>query len=279
MNILSEYQKFCENEGIFLKVDNNVKSYDDTTLFCPAGMQQFKDKFIDKSYKGTIANVQSCIRLNDFDEIGDGTHFAYFNMLGLFSFRELSVKQTINLFLKFIKNLGLKIDYATIHPDKRDWKYYYPDYMPLKNDDDCKWTDGKIGGYCTEFYVDGIEIGNIVNPLGDCIDVGFGLERLDMLVNGKKQKSRIELLKECALKIIEAGFKPSNLKQGYVLRKILREIYKSGEVLDHQYFKDEIERQKIIKNRYEKLKNKNKDKTKEWWFDTHGIDLEEVNNK
>jgi len=279
MNILSEYQKFCENEGIFLKVDNNVKSYDDTTLFCPAGMQQFKDKFIEKSYKGIIANVQSCIRLNDFDEIGDGTHFAYFNMLGLFSFRELSVKQTINLFLKFIKNLGLKIDYATIHPDKRDWKYYYPDYMPLKNDDDCKWTDGKIGGYCTEFYVDGIEIGNIVNPLGDCIDVGFGLERLDMLVNGKKQKSRIELLKECALKIIEAGFKPSNLKQGYVLRKILREIYKSGEVLDHQYFKDEIERQKIIKNRYEKLKNKNKDKTKEWWFDTHGIDLEEVNNK
>ena len=50
-------------------MDDNVKSYDDTTLFCPAGMQQFKSKFKDLSYKGTISNIQSCLRLNDREDI------------------------------------------------------------------------------------------------------------------------------------------------------------------------------------------------------------------
>ena len=38
-------------------------------------------------------------------------------------------------------------------------------------------------------------IGEVFNPLGDCIDVGFGLERLEMVLNGLT-KSREETLKE-----------------------------------------------------------------------------------
>jgi len=60
-------------------METSVKSYDETTLFCPAGMQQFKSKFSDLNYKGTLSNIQPCIRLNDIDEIGDGTHLLYFN--------------------------------------------------------------------------------------------------------------------------------------------------------------------------------------------------------
>ncbi|WP_171898176.1 hypothetical protein [Rhizobium leguminosarum] len=33
-------------------------------------------------------------------------------------------------------------------------------------------------------YKHGVEIGNIVNPLGTCIDVGFCTERLDLVANG-----------------------------------------------------------------------------------------------
>jgi alanyl-tRNA synthetase len=35
-------------------MDDNVRSYDETTLFCPAGMQQFKPLFKDGTHKGTI---------------------------------------------------------------------------------------------------------------------------------------------------------------------------------------------------------------------------------
>ena len=96
MNIKEEYKSYCEENNINFKIDGNIKSYDETTLFCPAGMQQFKSFFKDENHKGTISNIQSCLRLNDIDEIGDGTHLLYFNMIGFFSFREWSVPQAID---------------------------------------------------------------------------------------------------------------------------------------------------------------------------------------
>ena len=67
-------------------MDDNVKSYDETTLFCPAGMQQFKSKFKDLNYTGTISNIQSCLRLNDLEEIGDGSHLLYFNKIFILTY-------------------------------------------------------------------------------------------------------------------------------------------------------------------------------------------------
>jgi hypothetical protein len=68
------------------------------------------------------------------------------------------------------------------------------------------------------------------------------------------------------VQIIESGYTPSNIKQGYVLRKILREIYKCGSTLDHEYFTDEIKRQEKILDKYNILKNKHVNKSKQWWL-------------
>lgn len=276
VDIRSAYYNFCISKNINFRNETSVASYDDTTLFCPAGMQQFKTKFNDKEYKGTIANIQPCIRLNDINEIGDGTHLLYFNMIGLFSFRELTVKDAIDFWMSFLIEINAKPDTITIHPDKfSEWSQYYREYnVDIRLDDDCKWSDGEIGGYCTEFYINNIEIGNIVNPLGDCIDVGFGLERLNLIVNGGDNTDKNSVLKETILKIIDSGFKPFNLKQGYVLRKLLRQLYKNGGDIEHEYFKDEILRQDKIIERYNKLKHRYQDKSKEWWYDTHGVDLD-----
>lgn len=281
MDIINIYKKHCHYYFIKFDIVDNVKPYNDSTLFCPAGMQQFKDKFTDIGYKNTIANLQPCIRMNDYDEIGDGTHFLYFNMIGLFSFREMTIKQAIRFWLEFLSKLGLTPDYVTVHSDREYWADYYNEFGITNiviDDENCTWTDGEIGGYCTEFFKNGIEIGNIVNPLDNCIDVGFGLERLEMLVNGVNH-TKEEILKNSAMKIINSGYYPSNTKQGYVLRKIIRAIYKSGSTLEHPYFQQEIDRQDRIIERYNRLKEQHKDKSKEWWFDTHGVDLDELNNK
>jgi len=239
-------------------------------------MQQFKSKFKDLEYKGTISNIQSCLRLNDIEEIGDGSHLLYFNMIGFFSFREWTVPQTIKYWIGFLNKIGINPDYITIHPDKPEWSEYYKDYdIEIRFDEGCIWSDGEIGGYCTEFYKDDIEIGNIVNPLGTCIDCGWGLERLEMGLTGKG-KSREETLKETVIKIIDSGFKPTYNKQGSLLRKLLRLCYLDNIIIDHQYYKDEIKRQQKIVIRYERLKDKNKDKSKEWWFNTHGIDIDTI---
>jgi len=277
-NITDLYRQFCENKRIYYQLDDNVRPYDNTTLFCPAGMQQFKQKF-KSDETGTQANIQSCIRLNDLEEIGDGTHFLYFDMVGLFSFRTMSIQTAVDFWMEFVEDvLEIKIDYVTIHPDKmEEWRSLYDNYdVEVRSEEECKWTDGDIGGYCTEFFKDDVEIGNIVNPLGTCIDAGFGLQRLDMFVNGPNEETREEILIQACEKLLHSGYYPSNKEQGYVFRKLLRELYRlSSEWTNEHYLKEKKRQDKVVENyNRNKDKSKFKDKSNEWWFDTMGIDID-----
>lgn len=249
MNIIALFEQYCATKGIEYNLEDKVSPYNDSTLFCPAGMQKHIQKFKDTSYKGTEANIQPCIRMNDFHEIGDMTHLLYFNMVGLFSFREYTVGDAIDFWMEFlVKYLNLRIDYVTIHPDRKEWASLYGkwlDKQQIRYTNECVWGDGDIGGYCTEFFINDIEIGNIVNPLGDCIDCGFGLERIDLIVNNRTINKKVTLINTAKM-IISSGYYPSNTKQGYVLRKILREIYKNGWSFDHEYFNSEVKNSRKI---------------------------------
>ncbi|NYT34978.1 alanine--tRNA ligase-related protein [Rhizobium sp. WYCCWR 11128] len=275
--LIQQYQHFCLSKGIdFIRIES-VRPHDATTLFCSAGMQQYKLLFSDPSHSGTVANSQACLRMGDLDEIGDGTHLLHFTMLGLFSFREMTVGNAIDFWLEFLGTLGLMPDHVTIHPDRLvEWTPLYGGCVPIAPDPECMWSDGSISGYCTEFYKDGIEIGNIVNPLGTCIDVGFGLERLDMIINGTPQDDALGTLCETVMTIVESGYRPGNKEQGYVLRKLLRRIHKMGGTLDHPFFTEEVERQKRLRAKYLRLRDRHSEMSPDWWFDTHGIDLSDI---
>ena len=277
-DIIKLYQDFCESKGIPFQLDDKVSPYDDSTLFCPAGMQQFKPLF-SSNETGTLANIQSCLRLNDLDEIGDGTHFLHFRMMGLFSFREMTLQTAVDFWMEFVEQvLCLNVEYVTIHPDKMvEWTHLYSEHdVEVREDDECIWTDGEIGGYCTEFYHDDVEIGNIVNTLGTCIDVGFGLERLDALTNGQREFTKEDILKDAVVKMLESGYYPSNKEQGYVLRKLLRELYFLSADWDNEHYLAEQVRQDKNVERYEreKTKKKNQGKSKEWYWDTLGVDVD-----
>lgn len=170
--------------------NHSVLSPDKTSLFCTSGMHHYKNQFKDKSYFSTFTNIQKVLRFNDLDEvlrIGEGNQYRHrliFHMVGLFGFREITLKQSIDFVLSFLSLLQIKPDYITIHQDKYDeWKEYYSEYdIPIVIDsENCTWSDGENTSYCTELFYKNIEIGNIVNPYGDCIDTGLGMERLIML--------------------------------------------------------------------------------------------------
>lgn len=274
MSINDIYFKHLEDYGLSYDYKESFLSYDESTLFCPAGMQQYKKQFNDENYTSeTVGNIQRCLRLNDLDSIGDGTHFGIFEMLGLFSFRHRTVEWTIDFWMDFLRKLNIRPDYVTVHPDTDWWRLYQKYGIEVKDDKECTWSDGEIGGYCTEFYKDGIEIGNIVNPLGTCIDCGFGKERIDYIVNKTQNMNSDEQLKIIVDELIKSGIIPSNKEHGYVLRKLLRKCWKNGILVDHQFYKEECIRQTKNLERYNRIKDKNKDKSKEWWFDTHGIDI------
>lgn len=242
-------------------------------------MQRYKSLFKDPSYKGTITNSQSCLRLNDLDNLSKSPiHFLSFEMLGLFSFNEMTVKQSIDYWMDFLNTLGIKPDYVTIHPDKLDWTEFYNEYnIEVRIDSECTWSDGgvdSIVSYCTEFYKNDIEIGNIVNPYGTSIDAGFGSNRIQFLLDGI-QKTREEKLIESIFKIIDSGYYPTYNKQGSILRKLLRICYLDDIKIEHEFYEQEIIRQEKIIQKYNRMKEKPKFKnmTKEWWFNTLGIDL------
>ncbi|CAM6055275.1 unnamed protein product [Sphagnum tenellum] len=242
-------------------------------------MQQFKTKFRDPNYSGTQANVQGCVRINDIDEIGDGHTSSSLRNDGLFSFREMTVRNAVDFWFDFLTEIGICPDTVTIHPDKFDqWRSIY-DGRPVNitSDQECIWSDGEIGGYCTEFYLNGVEIGNIVNTNGDCIDVGFGLDRL-LLFLGEPPLEKVEVLQRGILKIIESGYMPGNKQQGYVLRKLLKALVRSGGVLEHPVYHTEVKRQAILRGNFERLWIKHSDKSAAWWLDTHGIDLGDFKN-
>lgn len=244
---------------------------DTSTLFISAGMQRFKSLFTDDRHIGTVANIQSCLRLNDLDEVGDGTHCLRFDMMGLFSFRDMSIGDGITFWHGFLSRIGVAPTHVTVHPDRiAEWGGLHPPGLEVRPDPGCIWSHDGMGGYCTEFFVGDVEIGNIVNPLGSCLDVGFGLQRL-MLNLGEEVPPAAEVLKDGIMAILDAGYVPGNKGQGYVLRRLLRALWREGGVLDHPAFRDEVDRQQGLRDTYIRLRHRNRGMSPEEWFDTYGI--------
>ena len=198
-------------------------------------------------------------------------------MLGLFSFREMTVGSAIDFWLAFCERVNLFPHEVTIHPDKMEvWSPLYRGRVPIRPDVDCQWSDGEISGYCTEFYRDGVEIGNIVNALGTCIDCGFGAERMASLREAVPTPDIEAVLVDAITSILDAGYRPGPKEQGYVLRKLLRTLRERGGALDHPLMVEEEKRQERAVARYRQLLPSHRDKSPAWWWDTHGINVAEL---
>jgi alanyl-tRNA synthetase len=244
-------------------------------------MQKHKPTFQDRSCTGvTLSDVQTCLRLNDLDEIGDSTHYLDFHMLGLFSFRHWLPRQAVDFWMSFLEVVSVVPDTVTIHPTRPDDSHLYVDYdVHVTFDEGCVWSDGNIGGFCTEFYKDGVEIGNIVMPNGDCIDCGFGLERIGSFMPGwsEAEPTRSLVLQRCIQRLLGEGIVPGNTKQGYVLRKLIRMCLREQIPLgQHPLVTREDDLRRKMLSALPRLQKKHQGKPPEFFKDTFGIDPEDL---
>ncbi|HBH49353.1 MAG TPA: alanine--tRNA ligase [Bacteroidales bacterium] len=152
---------------------------DPTLMFTNAGMNQFKDVFLDNVVATDlrVANSQKCLRVsgkhNDLEEVGQDTyHHTMFEMLGNWSFGDYFKEEAISWGWEFlVDTMGIDKDrlYATIYEgDEADeveldkeafnhWSKFLPEERILKgNKKDNFWEMGESGpcGPCSEIHVD-----------------------------------------------------------------------------------------------------------------------------
>ena len=280
MNVLEKYLNPIYRDDI-IPLDNS-------TLFVCSGMQQYKEKFRNVDYS-RISTIQSCIRTNDLDLVGDGTHLTSFQMVGNFSFGNNDYSRSVDLWKQILSDLNIKDYVVHIHPES-NLKQYWENTV---DDLECVWSDGGIGGYCSEIYIGDLEIGNLVNPLGHSTDVGFGLERILQVMEGKTRVDETSLFDQTLPPVVrdhyrtlllmkKNGVKPGSGKgRPSICRRLMKKVLSHDLVGLEDWLESEriIRNKKMIIGKQQWDKPKNKIKPLSWWWEVFGIteeDLEEV---
>ena len=255
-------------------------------------MQNLKEKFHnpDHSKEGSL---QSCIRTNDLELVGDGSHLTYFEMLGNFSFGNDDYEISVEMWDHILKDLQIHVDTVHVHPDRDDhvvmWEKRGYDIII---DSECVWSDGNIGGYCCEVYSGSLEIGNLVNSNKTSTDVGFGFERIVQLYEGKDSVQHTSLFRQDIHPIVSDHLRtiailykndiiPGNKGRNYVCRRLIRRLLRySKDSKFYVSFRDWLENEKKmqINNLKKAAKHwkRHSDKPNSWWWETFGILPEEM---
>ena len=127
-------------------------------------MQNRKELF-DPPVMRHEGSLQDCLRTNDLELVGDGTHLTYFQMLGNFSYGLNDYELSVDLWSRILLQLGLPPQglVVHVHPERPDHRLLWEQRgYPVQPDPECLWSDGRIGGHCCEIYRDGLEIGNLM---------------------------------------------------------------------------------------------------------------------
>ena len=156
-----------------------IPADDPTLLFTNAGMNQFKDVFLDKGTRPYVraADTQKCIRAsgkhNDLEDVGRDTyHHTFFEMLGNWSFGDYYKVEAITWaweLLTEVWTLPKERLYATVfHDDDESFQIWQkhtdinPEHIIRFGEKDNFWEMGETGpcGPCSEIHIDLTEDGS-----------------------------------------------------------------------------------------------------------------------
>ncbi len=206
-------------------------------------MQNLKNNF-EYPDDSKLATLQTCIRTNDLSLLGDGTHLSLFHMLGNFTFGKpdasLHYRDACMLWDEIVRTLKIPIDNVHVHPSQDGHRILWENLgYQVVFDEECVWSDGIFKGYCCELYSNGIEIGNLVNTFGYAVDVGFGFERIHMILDNKSRVDETSLFDVTLPPILrdisrtmqvlwEAGILPGWKGRNQVCRNLLRALMRES---------------------------------------------------
>jgi len=119
--IRQKYLDFFKSKGhSIISSASLIPENDSTILFVNAGMSPLVPYLLGEKHPAGIrlTNSQKCFRSEDIDDVGDGRHNTFFEMLGNWSLGDYFKKDQLNWWYEFlIEELGLDINriYQTIY--------------------------------------------------------------------------------------------------------------------------------------------------------------------
>jgi alanyl-tRNA synthetase len=164
---------FTEKGHTIVPSASLVPHNDPTLIFTNAGMNQFKDVFLNTGSRSYVraADSQKCIRVsgkhNDLEEVGRDTyHHTFFEMLGNWSFGDYYKKEAITWAWELLtERWQLPKDklYATVYRTDDEAETFWksctdinPDHVLRFAEKDNFWEMGDTGpcGPCSEIHID-----------------------------------------------------------------------------------------------------------------------------
>lgn len=286
-DVRKSFLEFFEKKGHKIVPSSSLLSDDPSVLLTTAGMQQFKPYYSGKAdpmksphpslggnpigSKNTVS-IQKSFRTSDIEEVGDKTHLTFFEMLGNFSFDGYFKEMAIQYAYEYFNEIGIEIDFVTVFQGDKEipydeesekiWKKLGIREIRQYGKEDNFWgPTGAEGpcGPCTEIYVNGVEVWNIVfneyykseegykkmDKVG--VDTGMGFERLAVALQEKDNIFETDLFLPIMDKIegefdleqkriiadhlrgsvflLSDGVLPSNKEAGYILRRLIRRVF------------------------------------------------------
>jgi alanyl-tRNA synthetase len=94
-----------------------VPENDPTVLFTTAGMHPLVPYLLGERHPGgkRLVDFQKCVRTGDIDEVGDGTHLTFFEMLGNWSLGDYFKRESIGFSMEFLNEvLGIDRDHLAV---------------------------------------------------------------------------------------------------------------------------------------------------------------------
>ena len=251
-------------------------------------MQVFKSRFTEKDGQHQ-SSIHSCIRTDDIDLVGDGNHLTSFEMIGNFSFGNDDYLSTCRMWDAILCDLEFPVTHVTVHPSQTSHEAIWRELgYKIVLDEGCLWSDGNIGGYCCEIFSGELEVGNLVNPMGDSVDVGFGMERMVQILENKERVDETSLFgeghpivrdHERTLRLMQKnGVYPGAKSRLGMCRQLVRRVLKFVDALGELTPWLESENELLLRRRLdmERYSKRFGSKPPEYWKETHGWTVGEI---
>ena len=254
-----KFIKFFQERGHSLIPSASlIPENDPTVLFTTAGMHPLVPYLLGEKHPlgNRLVNVQKCLRTDDIDEVGDDTHVTFFEMLGNWSLGDYWKKESISWgFENRIFFLGKRDNWwgpvGSSGPCGPDTEIFYwtGDGEP-ENLNSAEGSSNWVEIWNNVFMqYEKTSDGKFIPLKQKNVDTGMGVERTTAVLNNKKSVYETDAFLDIYKKVSELSssddeiskriicdhvrastfllgdqrcITPSNVDQGYVLRKLIR---------------------------------------------------------